>query len=453
MVANIYLKSSISNSIGLLLAMATVLFSQGINPSYNWIVQDGFKAVYTYIDQQNNVSGMQQFKNAGLNSLIIHFMGRTESSAAGFPVACDTWKTLGNATGLKLFMSITFGSDERYGNTEFGEFVFPDGGTMNAPCPQSQQYWERVYGDRAKICAQKGFDGCLVDVEMYSADQTRFYHEPCICDSCWSRYCTQNNKTQYLETAVLNRGALLNAQGLLTQYKDFQESRLIGLLQGIRASIDSINPGFMLGYLYYFEEIYGLTKGLGTTQAPALILDEYSYGGVPAGRDGREYNYLGSIYSGSYPGLLMPGFSPNELSPSDLVQSVLYFNTIKYQNHSMSGFWFYSSGSFLNDSLVNGYGRVTGYSKEQYIQALRDLCDAYTGPSGMPTTALRNPRSKNDSPRNALFNNAIILQPPEIFDTQGRSIIDQRRNYTVPTSSRVVIERSRNGTSRVRIAP
>ena len=365
---------SLSRTAASLATAATNLNFSGyptLNSSYDWIRQDGFRGMYTYNDEKNNLSLMQTFKNKSINNVVINLQfGGNAPTDAQFADDCDKWVSIKNSTGLKIFWSIPFGSDEKYGNTQYGEFVGEDGSTINAPCPISPTYWNKVYGDRAKVAAQKGFTGCIVDMEMYGATQTR-YPSLCYCNQYnWYPFCSKVIGTQYQSTPVTDRKALLLSLGQVQAYQDFQKNKVISITNGIRSSVQTTYPGFILGYLLYYEELEGITLGLGTTTKPALCLDEYTYDGT----DNRTYNLLASIVNyENKEGLLISGYSPGFLSPNGITTAVGNINTIQHESGiSNAGFFIWSSLAY-KPNAPQGYGGLPGYTYTQYRNALSTI--------------------------------------------------------------------------------
>ncbi len=348
-----------------------------LNEAYKYIVEDGFKGVYCTQEQYAQTETIQALKDAGVNTFIVFIYHATTTAEDAFKNVISEWKkAVGDA---KLITVISFGGDQAYGNTKFGEFVDKNGKKINAPCPLSKKYWDKVYGERAKWSYEMGVSGCMVDMEMYGANETHFTADrKCHCDDCWSSFCDYafSSNDFGMKTAE-ERNAFLNNFNIYEEYKNYQSNKLEEILGSIRSSLPE---SFMLGYLIYFQELGGIEKGLGTATAPALVFDEYTYF-MHDNNNSYVYNILGNIYGNNdsklaKPVVFLPGFWPQKYSASE--QETVIENIMK-TNHKgkySDGYWIWCMSSFMHSESEDGYagsGCMSGEAPAEYIKTLKNI--------------------------------------------------------------------------------
>jgi hypothetical protein len=341
--------------------------------------------------------------------MIVHTMGKSHREE-GWPTEVQEWVRVERERSLRVIVSWPFGSDERYGNTQFGAYQ-PGGATVwqRGPCPLSRGYWERVVGDRAVIAAQAGLTGLVVDMEMYAADSTR-YPGPCYCDQCWGRFVAA-----YLEgvvaaaVALRERPAWIAANALAGDYARWQELEVMGILGAIRERVREANPRFLLGNLLDAESLAGLARGFGTPSMPALVFSELEYSGGIAGLPAR----LANLRSQGYPVCYIPGLWIKPVTPPRLPELV---RTI---GPGSGGFWIWSSAAFADNAGAE-YAHAEGYSHDAYWQAFKEANAALTAAlrSGASAEAPAQvgpraevPRSRSTTPSAAEWADAAVLGP------------------------------------------
>jgi len=292
-----------------------------LNDAYDFITAEdgGFKGVYCFFEQYKETETIEALLDSGVNSFIVFLLNKENYTEDGMKSIIEKWKAvIGDA---KLYTVVAYGSDSEFNNRAFGTFIDKYGDDISAPCPLSKEYWNKVYGERSTLAEKLGADGCLADMEMYAAKRTHFYSE-CYCDKCWNsfvKYAFYDETLEYSNAQTpeaeegekrnfCERAAYISENGLSDEYRNYQENSLIGILSDIR---NSLPEDFMLGYLIYYEDVAGITKGLGSPNAPCLVLDEYTYSAD--GSEGYDYSnrtwgHLRTTYDVGNPAILLLGF-------------------------------------------------------------------------------------------------------------------------------------------------
>lgn len=327
--------------------------------SLRWITRERLRALYTYVGQAGNDALLGRAVDAGYNALLVHTMGKSHSEA-GWPEEVARWVQVQRHYPLRVIVSWPFGSDERYGNTQFGAYQ-PGTASLwtRTPCPCAQGYWEQVVGDRAVVAARAGLTGLVVDMEMYGADSTR-YRGPCCCDDCWARFLANHLEgVPPREVAVTERSAWLEANGLAADYARAQELRVMALLRALERRVHREQAGFLLGNLLDLETLPGLACGFGTPTVPALVFSETEYAGSLAGLPERLLKTRTD-----YPIYYVPGFSPRPVLPARLQK------LIPEAGVPSAGFWVWSSLAY-DDQAPAEYGHAPGYPAEEYWAATK----------------------------------------------------------------------------------
>lgn len=336
-----------------------------LSPAFDWVTKERFRGLYTYVGRSGEAEVLRRAKACGYNALLVHTMGKWHSEQ-GWPEEAARWVEVQKRYGLKAIISWPFGSDERYGNTQFGAYQ-PGGATIwtKTPCPLSAEYWNRVVGDRAVIAAQLGLTGMVVDMEMYGGDATR-YPGPCCADDCWGRFVAEHLEgVDPGEVALADRPAWLEANNLWADYKRWQELEVMAILRGIEQRVHKINPSFLLGNVLDFESLPGLARGFGTPTMPDLILSETEYRGNLNGMGKR----LARLREQGYPALYVPGLWPQPVLPEQLEK------LIPQAALPTAGFWVWSC-LIYDDKAAGEYGHAPGHTAEEYWQATKRGTDA-----------------------------------------------------------------------------
>lgn len=331
-----------------------------LDPAYDWLRQERLRGLYTYIDMWRNADLLDHAAAAGFNCLLVHTMGKTHSEA-GWPAEVAAWAKVQQERSLRVIVSWPFGSDERYGNTQFG--AYQPGGAVTwqrGPCPLAREYWDRVVADRALIAAQAGLTGLVVDMEMYGADATR-YPGSCCCDRCWGRFVGAHLEgIAAAAVALSDRPAWISANGLVADYARWQELQLMAILQAIRERVRAVNPRFLLGNLLDPESLPGLARGFGTATMPALVFSELEYHGGIAGVPDR----LEQLQRQGYPLWYVPGLWIKPVNPPQLPELV------RTLGPATGGYWIWSSAALM-PGASGEYAPAPGYGAADFWPAFR----------------------------------------------------------------------------------
>ncbi len=331
-----------------------------ISHAFDWIFKDRIRAMFCYPEQWKDKALIDNLVKTGFNTVVFHTM-YTWHSAEGFPAEMKAWALVQKERKLHVFVSMPYGSDERYGNTQFGGYQ-PGGGTRwtRTPCPLSREYWDRVVGDRAEIAAKVGLTGLVVDMEMYGGDATRFTG-PCYCETCWSRFVKEHiDGLSPADVDISNRASWIAGNGLALEYARWQEIEVMGILKGIEKRVHAIKPNFIFGNLLDPESVAGLSRGFGTPTMPSLIFSELEYQGNISGVQGR----LTQLKTLGYPSLYVPGFWIQPVKPQQLP------DLVKESAIQSAGYWIWSSAAF-GDGVKGDFAHNKDYTHDDYWKAFK----------------------------------------------------------------------------------
>lgn len=336
--------------------------------AFDWVVRDCIRALFGYSIQWSDKALLDKAVAAGFNTVLFHTSGREGHSETGWQQICRNWADVQRERKLHVLVSWPFGSDERYGNTQFG--AYQPGGSQRwtrTPCPLSKEYWDRVVGDRAVVAAQAGLTGFVVDMEMYGGDMAR-YVGPCYGDDCWKRFVDDHLEGVRAEDiALADRPAWVAGNGLTADYARWQELQVMCILRSIEQRVHTVNPGFFLGNLLDPESLAGLARGLGTPTMPVLIFSELEYQGSIAGMPGR----IAQLHGLGYPALYVPGFWPQPVKPDQLAK------LIPEAASQADGYWVWSSLAY-DDKSSGDYAHNKAFTAEDYWKATKAGNDALT---------------------------------------------------------------------------
>ncbi|HCU34984.1 MAG TPA: hypothetical protein DGT21_05850 [Armatimonadetes bacterium] len=344
-----------------------------LSTAYDWILSERLRGLYGYGSQVTDDALLSQARAVGFNCFIMHTSGPVNHSEDGWRAMCAAWAQVQATHRLRVIVSWPFGSDERYGNTQFGDYQPGSGQTWTrTPCPLSEDYWQRVIGDRAVVAAEAGLTGFVADMEMYGADSTR-YRGPCYCDRCWAGFVEEHLEgIRSADVPLQTRPDFTAANDLSADYARRQELGIMAILGRIRERVRAIAPDFLLGNLLDFESVPGLARGFGTPTMPALVFSETEYGGDLTGMAER----IARIDAEGYPALYLTGLTPTVI-PADRMAELIRDAALP-----AAGYWVWSSLAYAQERRP-GYGHNAAFTPEQYWQATemgnRLLTDALRG--------------------------------------------------------------------------
>lgn len=381
-----------------------------LDRAYDWLRKERLRGLYGYVGQWKDTDLLDRTVAAGFNCMLVHTMSKAHSEA-GWPEEVGEWARVQAERNLRVIISWPFGSDERYGNTQFG--AYQPGGAVTwqrGPCPLSREYWEKVVGDRAVIAAEAGLTGLVVDMEMYGADATR-YPGPCYCDDCWARFVGDHLEgIAPDEIPIQDRPTWIAANGLARDYARYQELQVTAILTDIRERVRAVNPRFLLGNLLDPESLAGLARGFGTPTMPALVFSELEYNGGIAGTPGR----VEQLRREGYPVWYVPGLWIRPVTPPMLPELVAAVAP------ATGGYWIWSTAAFSANPRGE-YAHAPEFSHEDYWQAFRRANDALdaalaSGDGGVASErrevpSARVPRIAGDEPTAQDWERAAILEP------------------------------------------
>jgi len=339
-------------------------------PALDWITRDRLRGLYTYVGKWQDAGLLDRAAAAGFNALIVHTMGVSHSEA-GWPPEVAEWVRVERERGVRVIFSWPFGSDERYGNTQFGAYHPGNADSWtHTPCPLAEEYWQRVVADRALIAARAGLTALVVDMEMYAADSTR-YGGPCCCDRCFARFVAGHLEgVQPADVAPAERSAWIAGNELAADYARAQELAVEALLRRIEEAVHAVNPQFLLGNLLDPESLPGLARGFGTPTTPALIFSELEYPGDLS----RTAERAQGLRERGYPALYVPGFSLGAVTPPQLPDLVAQAAPLT------AGYWLWSAAAFDAD-VPPVYRHPAEFTHEDYWRAFT-AANARLAPEG-----------------------------------------------------------------------
>ncbi len=304
--------------------------------------------------------------DTGINLVCMTFGGGTEKydRFTNVEEILDTLdKYCEERPGVKIVISQHCGTGKN--NTLYGQF---NTGTSTlftkTPCPLSEEYWKvQCFEKFAAIATHPSVYAIGFDWEMYGADSTHFPGS-CYCDTCYNDFFVTRgyeNEKELIETEASVRKAALTNAGLVSEYDWYQKEKLVSMLQKWVKALHDINPNLVLGYLPQFEEIKGITRGIGTPEMPAICFDEITYwGGI--------YDFLDNleVYKNQgIPVCWMTGLWSDPVTPEDLTKHI---EEISYHT---DGYWIYAAQYFKKDAN-HSYEAIDGVERsgELYLEAL-----------------------------------------------------------------------------------
>jgi hypothetical protein len=346
-----------------------------LSAAYDWIARERIRGIYGYVDDRQKPELLDQIEAASFNLMLVHVAGPVAMSAKGWAEETAAWGKVQKERGLRILVSWPYGSDERYGNTQFG--AYHDGSAKlwtKTPCPLSREYWDKVIGDRAVAAAEAGLAGLVVDPEMYGADSTS-YPGPCYCERCWQGYVAAHVEGLDAGTVPLaERAAWTERQVVSQDYQRWQEATVVEILRGVRGRVRAVRPDFLLGNLTAIEYLPGLARGLGTPEMPALIFGEREY----KGRDeGGWFNVSGlpervaNLAKDGYPALFVSGLWIQPVVPPDFPRLAVTLGA------PYAGYWVWSTAGFGPDAHGD-YAHHPAYTDEDYWAAFKTTHTALT---------------------------------------------------------------------------
>lgn len=291
---------------------------------------------------------LRQLSTYGLNTALVSNSGYALDLALW-----QGWAELAQTHHIQLFPALNFYSqDERNLFTEtVSPYVVRDGTVFETiPCPFDERYWNFAIGQRieqlARLSTLVPIHGVLFDTEMYGSTPS-LYQDVCLCDVCWQAFMSADSLRAELPKE--RRFAYLIQQQLYQRYETLQTERLQQLLSRIEQRVHAINPRLLLGCVAYRTNWFyaGLIKGLGTSDAPALVFSESSYVlGYTLHVDYEASVVTGDasdepVYARYIPGLWFGRFFPEEIAAQAYQLAM-----------RTDGYWLFSAQSLWTDAAL-----------------------------------------------------------------------------------------------------
>jgi len=293
-----------STCLAVLLALGPALPAPAAAAGQPWLGQGKVRCL-SYLDTSDlMVRSVGRVREMGFNCALVQVGGRPLSELAPLIQAADR-------AGMRLIMVTSLGIGEYLRQAGASRpFVGPDGVRQPAtPCPLDEAFWRGSVGKLALSLAElqraghTSVAGLLFDKEDYDHPISHLF---CHCDYCFGAFLQSLGKND-LSVLPPERNEWLTHGGLWDRYCAFQDEAATGIFARIRADVDRLAPGLVLAtYPWAYQPPtrrhsrvdwdLRFVRGLGSEQAPFLLLDEatYVWGHGPAlERQRAEYQGLG----------------------------------------------------------------------------------------------------------------------------------------------------------------
>jgi len=338
-----------------------IYLSKEISPAFDWLKEEMVRGMYVFVSDIDDTSVVDNLKDMGINLIVVHLQGKDNMAPDKFPGFANKIKNWQDHLGIRVILSLPYGADDYYGNTQFGKYsTGGDAKWWRTPCPLSEEYWQRVIGDRMEEAARQGITGAVADMEMYAADQTRLPGS-CYCDECWVKFALEyTSLKEPLSIPDEKRAGTLATSGHSFSYARWQEIEVSKILRKIEQRVHKVNPDFIIGNLLDMESLPGLSRGFGTETMPSLIFSETEYSGAISSLADR----VNSVESLGYPSIYLPGFWPKPLTPSVLKEKIVQASPVG------GGYWIWNVAAFGNTTLAEEYQQHSDYTDDEYIASL-----------------------------------------------------------------------------------
>lgn len=326
-----------------------------LDPAAEWLRYERMKAGY---GSPKNETVVTRMKDAGMNA-IVHAVGYFDGENADQVEDIRTKAELCRKAGVKLFISIFYFTRDAGRPIDARKYVSWDGEERAAPCPLDWSYWEKAILPQALALAELAKEvpiaGFVLDTEMYNSDRAHIYSNAgCFCDDCFDGFLSGRSGVSSAPRDEGQRHDWLEEKDLLDDYYEYLRKETRSVATKVRARIEAVNPGMLLGFLLYDHNWYyrGLVEGLGTAEMPVIVFDESTYGQGwgPVGKQMVQY-----FPSMGYNAFYLPGLWLAFLSP-ERIESEAY-----YCGANSDGYWIFpfdslsaDPGSLSGDFVLNG---------------------------------------------------------------------------------------------------
>jgi len=216
----------------------------------------------------------------------------------------------------------------------------------------------------AERATEIGYDGAIIDPEMYGADHTVFT-SLCYCDDCFREFLAAAGQAAPNPlTPAAQRVEWLKAQQLTARFEQHFVDRVRGFSAQIEREVHARSPRFILGVLlldYPLPFMRGMAEGLGTATHPVLGFSETTYSpGYTEYVNQQQRTFAG--WGAQV--LFVPGLWQQQFPSEHLAEQ--YYACAAHS----AGYWVYTF-----ESLVDDVSRHAGYQLreplERYWTAMR----------------------------------------------------------------------------------
>ena len=358
-----------------------------LHPKVSWLKTDRVRALWGAQDLYDSFGTMegvssqtttdktkaQVMAESGFNVAIIGMQNdpKNRTTVPGFDDVLPANIKEAHKHGLALWIKWRYGSDHQ---DPYHRYRAPHGELAEKSCcPLDSQYIERHFGRWAVKIAEAGADGFILDTEMYLSDLADYYG-PCVCDYCFRTYIDEFNTKgadPYDTVQPADRGVWLREHGIFGHYTLFAARRVEDLYDSIRARCQAANPAFVFGYAPTIEHIPGITRGLGTSSVPCLLLGEAEYTTGPTSLMIHDLDYFARSKT---PGMYICGLYVSQTSPEQMAERALIASLYG------DGWWAWYGAALLNyvgpgaekTAMPGGYGRWGESSAHDYLDRLTE---------------------------------------------------------------------------------
>lgn len=221
------------------------------------------------------------------------------------------------------------------------------------PSPSDKRYWEEAVIKPARALANLSLHypiyGVFWDLELYHEDHVE---EPTYS---WDQYSLNRfGEEKGIQIPKLNdsyRRNWMHEQGLIDEYKNWQEEKVYQYARETEQLVHQINPDFALGTLAYYDDWFdwAIRKGFDNERVPTLLWHEKTYSGYNVGNHPQlVQDAMDKIDSLGVNCLYFPGFWEYERAPEELLDDMQ--RALTNCNH----FWIFHVHGFAEGFLMEG---------------------------------------------------------------------------------------------------
>ncbi len=270
------------------IAESLTLPRKGRRSVFDTFAVEKMRGVYDSVDCFYDEERMKKLEEHGINTFIFNIIGdfkggNINKDQNALDAVCADMEEYVEKTGNQIFMKASYASEAVVRNVAFGAYHPGTVQQLILPCPLSEEYWEAEMLSRLEVVAKHPkIIGVVFDMEMYTGGQTR-YPGPCMCDACVEKFANTKG-TKYakglLDAEPEHRLVYMRENKMSDEYKNWFSDEMAKLTSKMRERLHAINPDLILGIMPAMEWVWGMEKGLGTEEMPAMVFDENTYRGT-----------------------------------------------------------------------------------------------------------------------------------------------------------------------------